>query len=593
MNFDQIAARFDGLKRRGNEFVARCPVPSHGNGRGDRNPSLSITDADDKALVTCHVGCSIDEIVGAVGLNLADLFYDQSPFVNGSHAPKRARPLRIDPDALAARLEFIDEKPKPLPEMSVAALPLDAELIPEPLRDWIVDIADRMQCPVDYPACAAIVAAAAVVGNKVAIRPKINDSWLVVPNLFGAVVGLPGSMKSPAVNEALRPIYEIAKSERAEHEIALSAYAVEKELADADKRRTKESYAKGKIERDEFASALRSHEIEPPTERRVFTSDATVEKLGELLNQNPYGILMLRDELTGFLRGLDRAGHEQDRAFYLEAWNGSGSFSFDRIARGTVHIKNLTLSIFGSIQPAMIGPYLRSVSEEEGADGLMQRFQLLVYPKPPKTYRYIDRRPLDAETATAIYRRLWELDPNKLNLRMQGEQAFVSFDSSAQAFFEEWFTDLETSLRSGEVEDPAVLSHLAKYRSLMPSLALIFHLIDAGGGGVSLDCAMRSAAWCGYLKSHAEKLYSLRGTVFDTARLILKRIEKGDIKERFASRDVYRQGWSGLTRSEDVNAALSVLVDYGYIAPAVIETPGRTATQFVVHPSLIREMSNA
>ena len=39
-------------------------------------------------------------------------------------------------------------------------------------------------------------------------------------------------------------------------------------------------------------------------------NDSTVEKLGELLNENPNGLLVFRDELTGFLRQLDRDGHE-------------------------------------------------------------------------------------------------------------------------------------------------------------------------------------------------------------------------------------------------------------------------------------------
>jgi putative DNA primase/helicase len=35
--------------------------------------------------------------------------------------------------------------------------------------------------------------------------------------------------------------------------------------------------------------------------------------------------LLYRDELIGFLRTLDREGHENDCAFYCEAWNGTGS----------------------------------------------------------------------------------------------------------------------------------------------------------------------------------------------------------------------------------------------------------------------------
>jgi len=41
-----------------------------------------------------------------------------------------------------------------------------------------------------------------------------------------------------------------------------------------------------------------------------------VEKLAELLNHHPNGLLLFRDELSGWLHTMDRPGHENDRAFY-------------------------------------------------------------------------------------------------------------------------------------------------------------------------------------------------------------------------------------------------------------------------------------
>ena len=66
---------------------------------------------------------------------------------------------------------------------------------------------------------------------------------------------------------------------------------------------------------------------EQPILRRYRTNDPTVEKLGELLKENPRGLLIFRDELIGFLAGLDREDRKSDRGFYLEAWNGYGSIS--------------------------------------------------------------------------------------------------------------------------------------------------------------------------------------------------------------------------------------------------------------------------
>jgi len=77
-------------------------------------------------------------------------------------------------------------------------------------------------------------------------------------------------------------------------------------------------------------------------------NDTTVEKLGELLNHHPNGLLLFRDELSGWFHTMDRPGHENDRAFYCEAWNGTSAYTYDRIGRGTVHIRAACLSVLGS-----------------------------------------------------------------------------------------------------------------------------------------------------------------------------------------------------------------------------------------------------
>ena len=43
-----------------------------------------------------------------------------------------------------------------------------------------------------------------------------------------------------------------------------------------------------------------------------------------------------------------------DRAFYLEAWNGTGDLHTDRIGRGSLYTENMCLSVFGGIQPTKL-----------------------------------------------------------------------------------------------------------------------------------------------------------------------------------------------------------------------------------------------
>ncbi|WP_375632844.1 DUF3987 domain-containing protein, partial [Bartonella sp. AA74HLJMH] len=88
----------------------------------------------------------------------------------------------------------------------------------------------------------------------------------------------------------------------------------------------------------------------------TIVNDVSVEKLGELLKENPRGLLMVRDELAGFLANLERKEYQSDRAFYLTAFNGDDQFTYDRIERGTIFIPYVTLSMIGGIQPSRIIP---------------------------------------------------------------------------------------------------------------------------------------------------------------------------------------------------------------------------------------------
>src|SRR5262245_5691204 len=114
--------------------------------------------------------------------------------------------------------------------------PLDTSLIPAPFRGWLTDIAGRGCFPLEYPTAAALVGLSSLVGRKLGIRPKRHDDWLVVPNLWGAVVGPPSMEKSPPVEEALRPLHRLVKEARDAHEAANTAFAAEKlvEKARAD-----------------------------------------------------------------------------------------------------------------------------------------------------------------------------------------------------------------------------------------------------------------------------------------------------------------------------------------------------------------------
>jgi len=498
------------------------------------------------------------------------------------------------------------EDPAPLPQGLPPVTNLDPAMLPGALRAWIVDVSERMQIPPDFAAAGAVIVAGSLVGRTLGIHPKRQDDWLVVPNLWGAVVGRPSLLKSPALAEVMKPLSRLIYEAYEEHQEAKAAYETEVMVAEATKAAFKGELKKAARETarggdrsklDEIA--LRGQETEVPEEpllRRYKTEDATVEKISEILLENPQGILIHRDELSGWLRSLEKQGREGDRSFYLEAWNGTGSFDVDRIGRGSLHVPALCLSVLGSIQPGPLSTYVYQATQgEKGDDGLLQRFQVLVWPDPLPTWCNVDRWPdtVAKNRAYEVFTRLDTLNPEDFGAGGEDEEDIpvVRFTEDAQEVFDRWRDDLEVRLRTEELP-PALESHLAKYRSLMPSLALIFHLIEyvdgtVEGGAVGLRAALQAAAWCEYLETHARRLYSsAENPAMEGARALLERLHKGDVSDGDSTRSIYRKHWAKLSTPDEVNSACSVLEEFGWLRVEAVKTSGRTTTRLRLHPSL-------
>lgn len=198
---------------------------------------------------------------------------------------------------------------------------------------------------------------------------------------------------------------------------------------------------------------------------------------------------------------------------------------------------------------------------------------MLVYPDEPKNWKLIDQYP-DAAAKNkvfAIIERLSEMDFTQYGATLEdGEDVpYFRFTDDAQALFNQWLTELQLE-KLQQDDEPVIIEHLGKFRSLMPSLALIFHLIDIAGGGtggpVSLRATEQAAAWCEYLESHARRVYGLITDISrQAAAKLSKKIKCGKLPDGFTVRDVYRKGWSILDTPENAQLACDELTDLGWL----------------------------
>ncbi len=192
---------------------------------------------------------------------------------------------------------------------------------------------------------AALGALSGALDHRFALKLMRHGTWWAHPRLWLLLVGDPSSRKTPIINAATLPLEQHQTWLRENHQ---------RELQD-------------------HVDSGGKPEQAPRAPARFVMWDTTTEKLGEILSHSERGLLVKRDEVTGWIGSMERYGTSgrgagADRGFWLQAFDG-GPFAQDRIGRGETYIKNLSVSLLGGIQPARLAELHGLTS-----DGLLQRF---------------------------------------------------------------------------------------------------------------------------------------------------------------------------------------------------------------------------
>lgn len=503
-------------------------------------------------------------------------------------------------------------EPEPMPVELRPVLNLDTGLLPVAIREWVKDIAKRQSSPIEFPVATAVVMMGTIIGTKIGIQPKRNDTnWIVIPNMWGAGVGNPSLMKTPSMKEARLPFKKVDAQFKLDSDERLQPLRVEyrqKFLAwDSEDKAIRSMYqqrskadmgakaARGlpdrgtldrrneelQIEKEELDALKAIAFVEPCME----INDATPEKLQVLQASNPNGILMFRDEVAGWLDIINKPERAGERRYYLEGWSGDDSSTQHRISRDTNEVQSNCISIFGSMQPSKVS---KLVSDAQGygshADGLLQRFQILVWCEDtglPQT----DSAPDTQAQAQAndAFMRLYNLTPEEVGCIEHERFPHLRFTSKATRIFLDWVNSIQAEARQLE---PALQSHLVKHRSLAPSIALLFHLIDGGYGEVPAEVLNRAIGICEWLWSHAQRVYASGHYSHQSSLVRLcQHIMNGDLGDEFTQKDAYKNHWSGIT-TKNVSSLLDDLVEMNWVSYTKLETGGRPTDFYQVNPKL-------
>ena len=470
--------------------------------------------------------------------------------------------------------------------LSPPTLPL-ADVFPEPVRAWIEAAAESKGAPPDYVALAMLSCAGGVIGNARWASPW--GGWREVPVINAACVGLPSSGKSPALDALTGPLMEIEKADNADWGERRRAY--ERDNLEADERR-------GKWERDAKQAAGLGNPLpdmpeaaeapRQPERRRIVSTNPTVEKAARLSAANPRGLILIGDELAGWIASMDRYSGGKgggDRAFWLQAYGGR-PWMPDRVKDGAdeVAVPHLTWGIVGGIQPDRLNTLLFAGDD----DGLAARF-LFTWPASRRPTR--PRAGLQLGGMTEIIQRLRSLPWTP------PEPVVVPFSGEAQDVLQEW------RLAAAGMEQDAsglFLSWLGKLPGLAVRLALIFAYLDwaaTGAGDPPAEIGTRNILRAvTFLENYAVPMArrcfgeaALPEAERDARKLLRWLRRCNPFPATLNARELRRmKDGPGIPNSERITAALGELSELGVVRrePSRDGGAGRMRADWAVHPGL-------
>jgi len=251
--------------------------------------------------------------------------------------------------------------------------PFAVESLPDPVAGFVRAGSVALGCDPSYIALPLLAALASAVGNTRSVRLK--DSWSEPCVLWTAIVGDSGTMKSPAFELALR--FLTRRQSEAFRQYGEIREAHEEEMLRHD--------AALRTWRHKRANNGEPPPTKPlaPVPERLIVSDTTVEALAMILESQPRGVLLARDELSGWLGSFDqyRSGRGGDAASWL-SMHRAGPITADRkTGQRIIHVPRAAVSVAGTIQSEILQ---QALGREHFQDGLAARLLVAMPPRRAK-----------------------------------------------------------------------------------------------------------------------------------------------------------------------------------------------------------------
>lgn len=344
-----------------------------------------------------------------------------------------------------------------------ARFPVDS--LPASIKQIIVEGADSLSCDESYLALPAISLSAGIIGTS--YRVQVNSTWATFPIIWAVFIGESGTAKTPALKLMRGPL---DKYENEAHRKRLAEQAARRRMKkDRDRQPTSSSAELQVATGRRTKRKANDHSI--GTANRIVSGDTTIEALVGILDRNPSGLVVIRDELSGWMRGMDKyaAGKNTgELAHWLSMYSGL-SITLDRKTGKPkhVHIPTAAVSICGGIQPEVL---CSCFTGQHFDSGFVSRFLMA---SPPRKQRLWPKGGVSSSVLDQYHRTIGRL----IGLRNQAENTTtrVRLDDEALELFQQFY--IEHNAEAFHLQGP-LASAWSKLEEIPVRIALILNLLN-------------------------------------------------------------------------------------------------------------------
>lgn len=316
------------------------------------------------------------------------------------------------------------------------------EVFPVFCQEMIQAYAKIFGCATEHYGLSILTVAGAAAGNSIRVMERGNAHPAI---MYSVIVDKPSTGKSPILETCISPLWGLEKKYAEEHQRAY----------------------------DEYTAAVRRGEAvgDPPPRREIVLGDFTVESVYRVLHANKRGVMIFRDELSGFLRGMGRyakSGGNSEEAFWLEAWTGQG-YKINRRNEGAMFLGSIFCSILGTTQPTIIQEF---AGGSKALNGFLARF-LFSFPDDSQKLPHKNEKP------SPVFREKWawmvqliaSISPGE-----QGEPHFIHLSDKAQRLYAEFYN--RNAEEINQCDDEVTEAILGKFDTYCLRIALALEILS-------------------------------------------------------------------------------------------------------------------